>query len=145
MQLPITIGLHRSSFQRGFLIVTALLASVVVLFFPRSVAVQAALLLMVWGVTLFSWRRLASPLSAIRLETSGQVQAAITDSHEFRAATILPGATVHPWLTVLRLEFAAGERCTLLLTPGAMPADDFRRLRVFLRWRAELSDPGGGL
>lgn len=135
MQFPITIGLRRSRLQEAVLLALALLASLAALFFPRPWSSRAALLLAVWGIGLWAWRRLRPPLATLRLETDGSVQVA-DEGRDFLPATILPGATVHPWLTVLRLELADGRRCALLVTAGVMSSDEFRRLRVFLRWRA---------
>jgi len=58
---------------------------------------------------------------------------------DFVPAQLLPGAAVHPWLTVLRLRNAAGRVCVLCLTVDSLKKEDFRRLRVFLRWRADFS------
>jgi toxin CptA len=135
VQLPITIGLRRSRFPVAVLLILALLASLTILFFPRPWPLRAALLLAIWGIAAWAWRRLALPLTALRLETDGSLQAA-SDGQNFLPATLLPGATVHPWLTVLRLELADGRRCTLLLTAGTTSPDHFRRLRVFLRWQS---------
>jgi toxin CptA len=135
VQFPITIGLRRSRFPAVVLLALALLASLVALFFPRSLPLRVALLLAIWGIALWAWRRLALPLAALRLEADGGIQVA-GERQDFLPATILPGATVHPWLTVLRLELADGRRCALLVTTGTTSPDEFRRLRVFLRWRA---------
>lgn len=40
-----------------------------------------------------------------------------------------------PWLTVIRYRQPPAKRpATLVIAPGALPAEDFRRLRVWLRW-----------
>ncbi|MCL2345765.1 MAG: hypothetical protein FWC58_07935 [Desulfobulbus sp.] len=135
MRFPITIGLRRSRLPEAVLLALALLASLAALFFPRPWPLRAALLLAIWTIVSRARPRLAPPLAALRLETDGSIQVAGA-GQDFLPATILPGATVHPWLTVLRLELADGRRCVLLLTAGTMNPDEFRRLRVFLRWRA---------
>lgn len=135
MRFPITIGLRRSRLQEAVLLALALLASLAALFFPRPLPLRLALLLAIWGIALWAWRRLDPPLATLRLEADGRIQVA-GDGQDFLPATTLPGATVHPWLTVLRLELADGRRCALLVTAGTTSPDEFRRLRVFLRWRA---------
>jgi len=47
-------------------------------------------------------------------------------------------STVTPWLIVLRLLPTEGRRrpCVCLLPADSLPADEHRRLRVWLRWRA---------
>jgi len=51
------------------------------------------------------------------------------------AGAIAAGCFVAPWLTIVRWR-PAGARLdrTLVLTPDRMPAEDFRRIRVMLRW-----------
>ena len=143
MQLPITIGLHRSRFLDGGLIGIAVLATGATLFFPRPAPIQLSLLGFTWAVAYWAWRRLAPTLAAIRLEPGGQVLVATTDHPDFRETSLLRRATVHPWLTVVRLEVEGGSRHILLVAAGTMAADDFRRLRVFLRWKGDFNVPGG--
>ncbi|PKO88492.1 MAG: hypothetical protein CVU18_07190 [Betaproteobacteria bacterium HGW-Betaproteobacteria-12] len=144
MQLPITIGLHRCRFCDALLISITVAATSALLSFPRAVQVQAGFLLAVWSLALWSWRRLVPTLSAIRLERDGQILVATADDPEFCRTTLLPRATVNSWLTVVRLQLTDGTRHTVLVGPGSMAAEDFRRLRVFLRWRADFSVPDGG-
>lgn len=139
MQFPITIGLHRSRFLDRILIALALLASGAILAFPRSPALLALLLLVVSGLLLWSWRRLSPTLSAIRLERGGNILAVGVADSEFHEASLRRRATVHPWLTVFRLELADGRQHTVVVARDSMTGDDFRRLRVFLRWRAQFS------
>jgi len=139
VQLPITIGLHRSHFIAVLIGVTAGAASLVVLLFPGPGMVQGAILLAIWGVALLAWRHCSPKFPAIRLERDGRVSIIHTDDQEFVVAELLPGATAHPLLTVLRLKTAAGGVYPLILTGDSLAADDFRRLRIFLRWRANFS------
>jgi len=143
VQLPITIGLHRSRFIDTFILVVALLASLAILAFPRHLAVQATLLLVVWGIVLRALRQCSRMFSAIRLESDGRVSVISLGGNEFSVAELLPGATVHPWLTVLRLKTTENRILPLILAADSLEANDFRRLRVFLRWRADFSAPGG--
>ena len=77
--------------------------------------------------------------SAIRLEASGQILVAPAGDGQFVEAALLPGATVHPWLTVVRLRTEAGQGILLIVVVDTIKPEDFRRLRVFLRWRADIS------
>ena len=140
MRLPITIGLNRSSWQAAVLLALELLASLAVLFFQRPLLLQMVLLLAIWVIALLAWRRLAPPVAALRLEVDGTIQTS-ADGQSYLPASLLPEATVHPWLTVLRLELADGRRHALLVTKDSLNPDDFRRLRVFLRWRASFGHP----
>lgn len=143
MQFPITIGLHRSRFLYRILIALALLASAAIVAFPRSPATLGLLLLVVGGLLLWSWRRLSPTLSAIRLERGGNIMAVGVDDCEFHDASLHRRATVHPWLTVFRLELADGRQHTIVVARDSMTSDEFRRLRVFLRWRAQFSAGDG--
>jgi toxin CptA len=139
VQLPITIGLHRSRFIDVFVAGSAGLASLFVLLFPCAVLIRWGLLLTIWSIALVARRQCSLKFSAIRLERDGQLSVILATDQEFTVAELLPGATVHPWLTVLRLKTGEGCVFPLLLSGDSLSADDFRRLRVFLRWRADFS------
>jgi len=143
VQFPITIGLHRSRFLGRALVLLALLACGVTLALPWPTAVRAGSLMLVLIVGYFVWRRLEPELSAIRLEKTGQVLVTVAGSSEFADAELLAGATVHPWLTIVRLKTSDGRTHLALAAVDTMNIEDFRRLRVFLRWRAQFSVPAG--
>jgi toxin CptA len=143
VQFPITIGLHRSHFLDGFIALCALLASGTTMDFPQPASVQATILLLIWILAVLTWHRLSPRLSAIRLEASGQISLTCQHDQTFLLAELLPGATVNPWLTVVRLKTDDGQIYPLLVAADSMPPDDFRRLRVFMRWRADFSAPMG--
>lgn len=55
-------------------------------------------------------------------------------------ALVQADSFVAAWLTVLNLRSVeSGQRYTLLLLPDNVAADGFRQLRVWLRWRREMS------
>ena len=143
MQFPITIGLRRSRFLDRALLALMLLAGGAILVFPRSTSLQVAVLLAIGVLSLYSWRCLRPTLSVIRLERDGNVMAVAAGASEFSEATLLHGATVHPWLTTFRLEMADGGRHSVVIAGDCMTREDFRRLRVFLRWRAQFSAADG--
>lgn len=144
MQFPITIGLHRSFFLRCGLLVGSLLSVVGALLTPYSVVIQTSVIVLCWGGFIWSWRHCHPAVAAIRLGREGQLTVAVELRGEFVAAELLPGATVHPWLSVIRLQTEDARRYTVVIAADSLAAEDFRRLRVFLRWRASLSAPGGG-
>ena len=139
MQFPITIGLRRSRFLDAGLIMVTLLASGVTLKFPQTIAIQLLILAAIWVVMGVAWRQLSPKLSKIRLERSGRVSVIRRGESEFSSADFLPGATVHPWLTLLRLKTGAGDTCILIAAVDSLKRQDFRRLRVFLRWQADFN------
>lgn len=141
MQFPIMIGLHRSRFMDLGLLFVALLASVAALAFPQTTTIQFSVCAAIWVAAGLAWRELTPKFSAIRLERSGQVFVALNGKSEFLAAEILPGATVHLWMTVVKLKTEEAGSKALIATVDSLNRQDFRRLRVFLRWQAEFSAP----
>jgi len=81
-----------------------------------------------------AWWQLARLPSALRLYGDGRIEVADAAA-DFVLATCLPAATVHPWLCVLRLKIGEKKLSTVVLTVDSLDREDFRRLRVFLRWR----------
>ncbi|WP_374326464.1 protein YgfX [Azonexus sp.] len=140
MQLPIIIGLHRSSLLLGVFLAVAMAAMAAVWLLPLAPVWRAAFAALLALLLQRIWGSLRASPSRLRLERDGSVSVALTASDDFRPACCLPGATVHPWLCVFRLrEAASGARHVVLVTSDSMAADEFRRLRVFLRWRAVFS------
>lgn len=141
MQLPITIGLHRSRLLDSLVFLSALLASLVVIAFPQAMVMQGAMLLAVWYCAAHTWRRLSPQCAAIHLERTGNLSVALAGMEEFSMAELMPSAIVHPWLTIARLKTDGGRVCVLIATIDNLETEDFRRLRVFLRWQADFSVP----
>lgn len=141
MQFPITIGLRRSRFMDIGLLFVALLAGMAALAFPQTTTVQFGICAVIWVAAGLAWRQLTPKFSAIRLERSGLVFAALSGKSEFLAAEILPGATVHPWVTVVKLKTEEARSQVLIATVDSLNRQNFRRLRIFLRWQAEFSAP----
>ena len=139
MQFPIIIGLHRSRFLDGALIVTTLILIGMTVLLPYSAIIRLATTLLIVIASYSSWRKLMPTLSAIRLERSGQILVSEAGNADFLEVELAPHATVHPWLTVVRLRVPNGKRHTLIVVADSVEADDFRRLRVFFRWQAKFS------
>jgi hypothetical protein len=57
------------------------------------------------------------------------------ETYEWRTGSVRPGSFVAPWLTILRWRSPTHRfDRALLILPDMLPEDDFRRLRVLLRW-----------
>jgi toxin CptA len=141
VQFPITIGLHRSRFLDAALLLAAFSATAAALAFRQSPLVQLGLVVATWVLCGLAWWQVSPELSAIRLERDGQVSIRGIHESDFLATQLLPGATVHPWLTIIRLKADNGPCHTLIVTVDSLNRQDFRRLRVFLRWQADFSVP----
>jgi toxin CptA len=89
-----------------------------------------------------AWRALTPAIKAIRLERNGDIFMLRAGEHDFVQAFPGPGATVHPWLTVIRLNVAEGKSATLIAAADSQSPSDFRRLRMFMRWQANFSALG---
>ncbi len=145
MQFPITIGLRRSRFLETFLLLTALLASAVVLAFPQASSFQVALLVAVWLIAYRARQRMLPKFAAVRLEENGRISLIHEGEQAPVAADLLPGAIAHPWLAAFRLKKEDSRTCALIVAVNSLSAEDFRRLRLFLRWRAEFSARSDGV
>jgi toxin CptA len=138
VQFPIIIGLHRSRFLDAIFLLLALLAFAVILLSDLPQALQIACLLAIPVMSLASWKNLSPELKLLRLEKDGGISIRLAGENDFQSACLLPGATAHPWLVVFHLN-CAGRKFCVVATKGSATAQDLRRLRVFLRWRANFS------
>lgn len=94
------------------------------------------LLLSLWHEVRKALRRGATSVVALRVANDDKLTFQQRDG-EWRDAEVLGSSYVTAFLSVLNLQ-AAGERRQrhVVLLPDVLPADDYRRLRVWLRWRA---------
>jgi len=75
----------------------------------------------------------------IRLSRDGDWEVSLAAA-PFQAARLATPVFVRPLLTVLRFRLVDGRRCCALLLPDCVDAEDFRRLRVWLRYGFAGSD-----
>ncbi|OQA33941.1 MAG: hypothetical protein BWY57_00849 [Betaproteobacteria bacterium ADurb.Bin341] len=138
MRFPITIGVHRSFFL-VFAVVFVHVAAAAILFlpvWPVWLTVCCIFLFLVSAV--FSWWQCQSAIEVLRLLADGRLECCCRGDRQFSEAQLLPGAMVHPLLTVIRLQ-CKGKTHAVVLLPDSAPAEDRRRLRVWLRWRASFA------
>lgn len=114
---------------------------------PLAPPYLGGLLLALMGVAWRGWPGTAG-LAGLHCQADGQLRCLL--AAEDTANKPVPGKLLavtccHPWLIVLHLhiEDPAEARRIVLLAPDSL-ADDgagngFRRLRIWLRWRAEIS------
>jgi hypothetical protein len=140
VHFPILIGVRRSrilDIQVGLILV---LVSLVAWAFPGDQAVSAIIQILGIGLASLAWQQMKPKVCVLRLERSGELSVKRALSEDFSPAEILSGASVYPWLTVFRLRTDDQALITLTVTVDSMDAEDFRRLRLFLRWRGTSSD-----
>lgn len=136
MQFPIVIGLHRSRILLCSLLLAGLVANILP-FFYVSDRVVLALAVSVSSLVTFRARKLLFPrVKKLRLENSGQLSIC-EEEGSYLTAHCLPRATVHPWLTVFRVETEERRGLTVIVTIDSVAPSEFRQLRVFLRWRGD--------
>lgn len=75
--------------------------------------------------------------AVVALELSDEMPCTlITRSGKSIACTILGSTFVAPYLTVLNLKFPENFfTCSVVILPDSMDAEQFRQLRVWLRWK----------
>jgi len=99
-------------------------------------ALPLAIKVLLWfGLVLslvFCRARRRLPLRGLTLLADGSLEVERTDGTR-SAAQVKPQTTVLPWLCVLRMNID-GRAFALAIPPDALAADDFRRLRLWLRW-----------
>jgi hypothetical protein len=80
-------------------------------------------------------RRGARACCVLFVRLSGEVSVQ-GDRGAWRSGALRDGSFVAPWLTIVRWRPAAARfDRTVLILPGMLDAETFRRLRVLLRWR----------
>lgn len=139
MQFPITIGLCRSRIMGAGLWLIAALAIGALLAWPQSLVVRFIGATLVPLAVWFIRRQLLFVFDAIKLERTGLVFVRFPGETDLHEVTVLSGAVVHPWLTVARLQDESGKHHVLTISADMLAQDDFRRLRVFLRWRVKFN------
>jgi toxin CptA len=140
VQFPITIGLHRSRILDAIVVLVALAAITAILGFQCSPLLRAGLFIAVLVLAIQTWYSLTPSIKAIRLERAGDIFIALVGESDFVQAAPKPRATIHPWLSIIRLATVDGQTATLIATVDSQNAADFRRLRMFMRWQANFSE-----
>ena len=142
MQLPTTIGLRRSCLVDGILLVSTVVGLLALAFAAWSPVTSFLLTVVTLLAGVSAAHALTPRIRVLRIAEDGRVSCLAAGEPEFSTVRVLPGATAHPWLTVIRLAHAEG-KLLIVVAPDSAAPDEFRRLRVWLRWRAPVSDVSG--
>lgn len=128
--LPLVVTLAPSRVLRVLLWLLHGLAAVAVLIADLPPLWQAGLLLALGGSLLWHARQTTPPL-VLRGKADGSLERRSDDT--WLRVELSASSTVLPRLTVLHIK-EQGSRRHLVILPDSLPAEDFRRLRVWLRW-----------
>ena len=124
----VSVALGRSRQAEGLVAFAAIATLVLVATIP--LALEARLCAVSWTGG-FAWIALGRLRAPRRLEVERSGAVAVDGD----AGVLRDGAFVAPWLTIVRWRpTGAWWDRTLVVTPDRLSPEDFRRLRVLLRW-----------
>jgi hypothetical protein len=132
VQFPVFIGLRRSYFLAGSVCVMHGAAAGAFLLMPWPPLARGALLI-VLAVSLGYTLR-PSRVISLRLHANGGLECVLSNGTRLPASP-LPDTAVFSWLVVLLLKVEEQKgTISLPLFPDHMSSDEFRILRLWLRW-----------
>lgn len=134
MQFPVLIELRRSTVYQVLLAAVHAAAAFSLLYLPLGWFWRVLALVLVFASAMAAWR--ASDIVGLQLSaTELRVR---TSSGLLVAASLRPGCAVFSWLAVLRFDCDGQAKSrSLILFPDSFSGDDFRLLRLWLRWSAK--------
>lgn len=96
-----------------------------------------------WGglalLGIVAFRRRAQGALRLQCQADGGLSL-MPEGVVWRPVALLPGSVVNPWLTVIRYRDETSNKTgSLLILPDSLDEDDFRRLRIWLKWKAVFS------
>jgi hypothetical protein len=117
----------------GFLLAAAIATLALLAALPFAPALEAALAVLVAALACKA-RAAIRAVGAVRIDGGGTVLVQGRDGN-CRTGCVRDGSFVAPWLTLVRWRPHGSWRDrSVLILPGMLEPDDFRRLRVVLRW-----------
>jgi len=138
MQLPISVKLRPSRNLALLLVATHAVALLVVSSLELLVWIKLVLLfpmaISAWNCRKY-WHG-AEQIILLNLRDKGAL-AYVRMNGATGDASVHRQSTVTPWLTVILLKSGKGLE-SLVLLPDALNPDDYRRLRVWLRWQSAI-------
>lgn len=131
MRFPVFIGLRRSHLLAAALCIMHGAAACAILVLPWPWPWPA--LLALTASLVHSLRPLR--VTSLTLHSDGFIECVLPEGTRL-PARVLPDTAVFSWLVVLRLE-GEGKALSLPLLPDHMSREEFRILRLWLRWGIE--------
>lgn len=146
---PVRLSLRPSLPLAVLLGAVTLGATAVVVWMPIPAWLALAVCLVIVPTAFHAIRRDAllrppAAITVLEVTSSGELRCQV-GTGDWLSARILDSSTVMPWLTVLNLKLPGRFlACHVLVTPDRVDAEEFRRLRVWLKWgsREAENDPG---
>jgi len=138
MQLPISVKLRPSRNLALLLVAMHAVALLVVSSLELLVWIKLALLLLI-AISAWNCRKYwhgTQRIILLNLRDKGAL-AYVRLNGATGDAGVHRQSTVTPWLTVILLKSGKGLE-VLVLLPDALNLDDYRRLRVWLRWQSAI-------
>jgi toxin CptA len=134
VQFPVLIELHHSRLLLLLLLSIHVVALACVLVLPWPWAIRVFL---AFPIVLSAWNPLrGSGIVALRLSEQAGLECIVATGNRM-SATLMPDSAVFSRLIVLRLRLDGEKRIrNLPLLPDSLSAEQFRVLRLWLRWRA---------
>lgn len=141
MQFPVSIELQRSPLLTLLLVLFHTLAAGSVIALPWDWLLRSVFLLVIgWSL----WHSLHQPrIHGLRISGRDGLDGRLADGNRV-ALTARPDSTVFTRLIVLRLHIGEEKQVSsLALLPDQMSAEQFRWLRLWLRWHTESKEDVG--
>lgn len=135
MQFPYLIELRRSRLFSLLLVFVHTIAACCIGILPWPVLLRSAFVILV-GLSLRKTMR-PSNIHGLRIPAPDKLEGVLIEGAR-EVLTILPDSTVFGQLIVLRLRIGDAKQLNqLVLLPDQMSTDQFRVLRLWLRWHSE--------
>jgi len=132
---PLNLDFHPSWLAASILIFIHLGALVIVFLIPAPVFFKIALCVLILANLLSAYNRvlLKNSDSIKRIIWNEDNNWLLIRNDETKITTqLLPSTYVHAWMTVLNFNAAGFRSCSMVLLPGVIDSNEFRRLRVRL-------------
>jgi len=135
VRFPITIELHRSRRLSLLHAVFHTLAAGCVLALPWPWLMRSGLLLLIGVSLVYALRE--SPIRGLYLRAGDSIEGLLADGSRTKLV-IKPDSTVFSRMIVLRVGIGEDRAISnLVLLPDQMSVEEFRVLRIWLRWRSQ--------